>query len=105
MLLTEEPLDTELPPEGVVLQPPVGREGMLWWAAPGKPYPFNPRDPAPSIGPPPDLSHQAQSPQLPQHVPGLPPKPGAPSSLMHAEQPFQVQGAHQLLQPQLLTTP
>lgn len=42
VLLTEEPLDTELPPEGVVLRPPVGREWMLCWDSPLGPYPSRP---------------------------------------------------------------
>ena len=43
VLLTEEPLDTELPPEGVVLRPPVGKEWMLCWDSPQGPYPSEPR--------------------------------------------------------------
>lgn len=69
VLLTEEPLDTELAPEGVVLRPPVGREWMLCWGSPlDAPIPPSPEPLSPLPSPP----HQAQSSQLPQRVPCLP---------------------------------
>lgn len=68
VLLTEEPLDTELPPEGVVLRPPVGKERMLCWDSPLGPLPLQALSPALPIqglvsllDPP----LQAQRPQLP----------------------------------------
>lgn len=33
VLLTEEPLDTELPPEGTAVRPPVNRKQMLCWGS------------------------------------------------------------------------
>lgn len=51
VLLTEEPLDTELPPEGVALRPPVGREWMLCWGSLQGPYPSEPRASVPGSGP------------------------------------------------------
>lgn len=62
VLLTEEPLDTELPPEGVVLRPPVGREWMLCWDS--------------SLGP---LPLQALSPAPPSTGPGFSARPAPPS--------------------------
>lgn len=80
VLLTEEPLDTELPPEGVVLRPPVGRERMLCWDSPLGPLPLQALSPAlPTQGlvslldPP----LQAQSPQLPDTGKAIIPPQGA----------------------------
>lgn len=47
VLLTEEPLDTELPPDSVVLRPPVGRVDTVLGQSPGGPYPSKPRAPVP----------------------------------------------------------
>lgn len=56
----EPPLDTELPPEGVVLRPPMSR-GDAVLGQPGDPYPPKPRAP----------SH-------PTPCPVFTPKPGPP---------------------------
>lgn len=62
VLLMEPPLDTELPPEGVVLRPPVSREEMLCCGSPlGTPIPPSPEPPA--VQPLPCLHSQAWSPQ------------------------------------------